>query len=125
MNAFCLNYTGKLTILVLTSVCINTTFERELMRRITRFAVAMVAVFALVACQRSTADEITFFGDFADGFGAGPSYSSFDPPDPGSFTLDFSELIVGIPKFDPSLGTLTDITVFVEDTDPIFYFLGG
>jgi len=95
------------------------------MRRTSRFAAALLAVVTLVACQQVTAAEVTFFGDFEDGFGPGPTYTSFDVPEPGSFFLAFDEPILGIPKFDPSLGTLTDITVFVEDTDPIMYDVAG
>ena len=44
---------------------------------------------------------------------------------PDFIDLIFDSVVVGIPKFDPSLGTLTDITVFVDDPDAIFYTIMG
>jgi|GEM_PF-4696433 len=94
------------------------------MGKTTWLTAALFAVVVFSSSERLAADEVTFFGDFADGFGSAATYSTFDSPDSG-FVLAFDEPIVGIPKFDPSLGTLTDITVFVEDTDPITYDIGG
>lgn len=82
----------------------------------------------LLALLVSTAraDEITFYGDFEDGFGSvAGTYESGVPYVPGSVTHSFHEMVVGLSKFDPSLGVLTDIEVFVEGSSPIFYTLGG
>ena len=87
--------------------------------------IALLSALALVAAPAAQADEITFFGDLADGFGDGPSFDSTTPPAPGTFLVVFEEMIVGLPKFDPSLGTLTDITVFISETEPIMYTLDG
>jgi hypothetical protein len=86
---------------------------------------SLIALAALSAGNRAVADEITYFGDFEDVSGSGPSYSSSDTPEPDSSLFLFVESIVGIPKFDPALGSLTDITVFVEDTAPITYDISG
>ena len=87
---------------------------------------AVAFCVAIATSNYSRADTITFFGDFADGFGPVPiAYSSSIPYEPGIFAPVFHEMVAGIPKFDPSLGTLTDITVFVDASSPIFYTLGG
>jgi hypothetical protein len=71
-------------------------------------------------------DEVTFFGDFEDGFGSvAGMYDSDVPYDPGLLAHPFHEKILGLSKFDPSLGILTDITIFVDAGSPIFYSLGG
>ncbi len=71
-------------------------------------------------------DIVTFFGDFDDGFGGVPiAYESGIPYSPGMLVPIFHEAVLSLPKFDPSLGTLTDITVFVDAGSPIFYTLGG
>lgn len=69
------------------------------------------------------ADSVTYYGDFFDDFGPGPSYSS-DDAFSGSFIAPFFEEVVGIPKFDPSLGTLTDIIVEIEE-ETLFYYVDG
>lgn len=90
---------------------------------ITSFWFVVAAFFIALP---SSADEITFFGDFEDKFGAVPvTYESDVPYDPGVLIPLASELVVGIPKFDPSLGTLTDIEIFVEPSSAILYSLGG
>lgn len=94
------------------------------MYRFPLFLLVLVSLFAF--CDVARADEVTFFGDFEDGFGTvDAAYSSDVPYDPGVGILAFSEMVVGIPKFDESLGVLTDIIVFVDETSPIFYTLGG
>ncbi len=93
------------------------------MKNIILLTAALLAVVALSAGNRVVAAEVTFFGDFEDDFGVA-SYDSLDPPMPGSFGLEFTGTVLGIPKFDPSLGTLTDITVFI-DPGTLFYTLGG
>jgi hypothetical protein len=87
--------------------------------------VALSALISFPVNNRLAAAEITFFGDFEDGFGPAVFYDSEFPYEPGSFDLVFSELVVGISKFDPSLGTLTDITIFIDTTDPISYSFDG
>lgn len=91
----------------------------------TNLAAPLATATLLSLSAGAAADEVTYFGDFEDAFGGVGGYSSEDPPVPGSFFLEVNEGVVGIPKFDPSLGTLTDITVFVDDSAPIFYTLGG
>lgn len=65
----------------------------------------------------AAAESMTFFGDF-DAISDGNSYTSDDPFDPNSFFL-FDSSVVGIPKFDPTLGTLTDIIVSINGNNPI------
>lgn len=91
-------------------------------------AASTFAVHLILPARTATAETVTFFGDFADGFGSVPiAYSSDTPYDPGSIVPVFHEGVTSIPKFDPALGTLTDITVFISPTgsSPIFYSLGG
>ena len=72
------------------------------------------------------ADVYVDFGDFTDVFGpVGVAYSSSIPFDPGAIVTPFHEAVVGLEKFDPSLGTLTDVTIFVGPAEPIKYTLGG
>lgn len=68
------------------------------------------------------ADEITYFGDFFDFFSGHTSDSSEPITSDGFFD---SALIEGIAKFDPSLGTLTDIEVTIDPTKPIMAFIEG
>lgn len=88
-----------------------------------RLTAALVTSGLLAASAPSSADTVTWFGQF-EAVSGGTFYSSLDPSDPGSFFLDFSR-VVGIPRFDPALGTLTDITLTVEPTAPIRLELGG
>jgi len=99
--------------------------RRRQVKNATRLTASLLAAIALSVCNTATADDVTFFGDFVDGFGAGPFYDSTDAPDPGAGILVFSEMVVGISMFDPSLGTLTDITVFVDPSSPIAYTVSG
>ena len=72
---------------------------------------ALALIFYAVAAP---ADSMTYYGDFEDFFDSS-FYLFSDPSEPGSsFLLD--EAIVGIPKFDASLGTLTDIILTVEES---------
>jgi hypothetical protein len=88
-----------------------------------RLAAALVTSGLLAASAPSSADTVTWFGQF-EAVSGGSFYSSLDPSDPGSFFLDFSR-VVGIPRFDPALGTLTDITLTVDPSAPIQVEIGG
>lgn len=91
-----------------------------------RTAVLTTMLLLPVGLSSSMAATITTFGDFADTFGSvGVTYSTGTPYDPGVLAIPFHGSIEGIEKFDPSLGVLTDITVFVEPGDPIKYTIGG
>ncbi len=94
--------------------------------RLTNFPVfqcCFVAIF-LFQIANSAADEITFFGDFEDDFGGVPViYDSDIPYEPDSFIGLMHEKVVGISKFDPSLGTLTDVVIFTEEA--IAYSVSG
>lgn len=88
-----------------------------------------MAILCLTIIPATSADEVTFYGDFEDGF-ATPAitYDSATPYDPGAFVPIYHEMVVGIPKFAPTLGTLTGIEVFIETPGfdgPVFYTLAG
>lgn len=92
-------------------------------------SVLIVVLLVLCVCPNlASADTVTHYGDFGDTFGAIPiPYSSETTYVPGDFVPLMHEGVASIPKFDASLGTLTDITVFVDPmpTSPIFYTIGG
>lgn len=82
---------------------------------------AIALLFALTS--HAKAAEMTVFGDFDDFFSP-LSYTSATPHDPGFFFL-FDAGVMGIPKFDPGVGMLTDITVSVDPLKPISFDIGG
>lgn len=77
-----------------------------------RIAAATVLTVSLGAAQ---AASTTVFGDFADFFSS-ISYTSADGPPSGFFLFDAP--VTGLAKFDPALGTLTDIIVTIGDSGP-------
>jgi hypothetical protein len=87
-----------------------------------------IVAAALVFAQPAWSASISDSGAFADFFSSVDiEYSSLDPYDPGDFLPPLGgplgAPVVGIDKFDPALGTLTEI--YLEVVAPIFLGFGG
>ena len=81
----------------------------------TRFPLQLLSAFAVLCllsasgARAASVFEVGFFNDVS----AFDFRSSFDPPPSGGFFF-VSEPVTGIDRFDPSLGTLTDVIVTAE-----------
>ena len=86
-----------------------------------RSFVFSVSLFGAASLQ---AASVTHYGDFSDDFGT-YSYDSTDKGDLSAGVAAVSSMVTGLEKFDDSLGSLTDIEIFISPTHPVMHTLGG